>query len=123
MNHLVSNFYYEIKHDKINIYEDIDGSIWSRYANLEYRGKYYITGRILFCAIQRHESPANLEVSKQGYLNLFGNFYYKIENKKIHIYEDIDDFMWHRIQGASFKEHHEVDGRLLHSLILEKEGK
>ncbi len=54
--------------------------------------------------------------------HLTGNFYYTLQNNSIDIYEKIEEGMWHRFQGVSFKESHESLGKLLYSLIYDKEN-
>jgi len=54
--------------------------------------------------------------------HLTGNFYYTLQNNLIDIYEKIEGVWWHRVQGISFKEPHDSFGKLLYSLIYDKEN-
>lgn len=54
--------------------------------------------------------------------HLTGNFYYTLQNNSIDIYEKLEGVMWHRFEGVSFKEHYDSLGKLLYSLICEKEN-
>jgi hypothetical protein len=54
--------------------------------------------------------------------HLTGNFYYSLQNNSIDIYEKVEGVSWHRFQGISFKEPHDSFGKLLYSLIYDKEN-